>query len=161
MRFFVASAGPKFWQDSGGGSWNNSGNWSPGGAPASFDDADFELGATYTVTFSADGAVHNIANGSDHVTLSLGGKTLLSAGTITGSGTVTLNFDAIWGVSQSFFAGRNGPAVVEINDGGQLWVTGTTKIYNSAGTELRLQGGSLRTGALDTSGNPSRFVWTS
>jgi hypothetical protein len=83
------------------------------------------------------------------------------AGTLTGSGTVTLNSGALWNVRQSFFAGRNGPAVVEVNSGAQLTVTGTTKIYNSAGTEFRLQGGALQTGSLDTSGNPSRFVWTS
>jgi hypothetical protein len=84
-----------------------------------------------------------------------------NAGTITGSGTVTLNSGALWGVRQSFFAGRNGPAVVEVNSGAQLTVTGTTKIYNSAGTEFRLQGGGLQTGSIDTSGNPSRFVWSS
>jgi hypothetical protein len=85
MRYFIASAGAKFWQESNGGSWSSFVNWAPGGAPASFDDAAFELGggATYTVTFSANGAVHDIANGSDHVTLALGGKTLLSTGTIS------------------------------------------------------------------------------
>jgi hypothetical protein len=250
MRYFIASAGAKSWQESGGGSWSNYVNWSPGGAPASFDDTVFELGgATYTVTLSANGTVHDIANSSDHVTLALGGKTLLStgtitvglsvgqpvsldvqngilsrpttqdivlgvdrpgnmtlsnnalidgylesglvvgkdnpghltvanagvytktgrvaddqffpAGTITGSGTATLNSGALWSVRQSFFAGRNGAAVVEVNSGAQLTVTATTKIYNSAGTEFRLQGGWLQTGSIDTSSNPSRFVWTS
>jgi len=226
-------------------------NWGPTGAPASFDDAVFELGggATYTVTFPGNGAVHDIANGADNVTLALGGKTLLStgtisvgttagpavslnvqngilsrpttqdivlgidgpgnmtvsnnalidgyltsglvvgkdkpglltvsnaqiytltgrvaddqffaAGTITGSGTVNLNSGALWSVKQSFFAGRNGAAVVEVNSGGQLIVAGTTKIYNSAGTQFRLQGGDLTTGTIDTSGNSSRFLWTS
>src|SRR5262249_9169340 len=249
MRYFIASSGAKFWQESAGGSWNNIVNWSPTGAPASYDGVVFGLGATYTVSLPANASRHDMTNYADHLTLALGGKTLLStgainvgtqagpavsldvqngilsrptdqdivlgidgpgnmtfsnnafldgyllsgmvvgkdqpghltvsnaqiftatgrvaddeffgAGTITGSGTVTLNSGALWNVRQSFYVGRNGPGVVELNSGAQLTVASTTKIYNSStGTQFKLQGGALTTGTIDTSGNPSRFVWT-
>lgn len=83
-----------------------------------------------------------------------------SVGVITGSGTVNLNSGGWWNVNKFFLAGRNGAALVNINSGGSLLVNQGVKIFDTAGTQVNLQGGNLRTPSLDTSGNPSRFNWS-
>jgi T5SS/PEP-CTERM-associated repeat protein len=105
----------------------------------------------------------NVANSTINTAYGrIGDDPASSPGALSGGdGTVNLNGGATWNVSNQLFIGRNGPGKININPGGTVNVSNGTTVFNTTGTEVRLQGGTLKTRSFSTSGNPGHFVWTS
>ena len=57
-------------------------------------------------------------------------------------------------------SGPGGTGVLTVSGTGSATVTGTLKVYNTAGTLLTLSGGTINAGSLNLSGNPALFNWT-
>ena len=82
-----------------------------------------------------------------------------SAGTYTLSGgTLSVPYVYVGG----FNTGPGGQGVLTVSGTGALTIptTGTLSIYNTPGNAINLNGGSITTGALDLSGNPALFNWS-
>src|SRR5262249_34909994 len=54
-----------------------------------------------------------------------------------------------------------GKGVLTVSGTGVLTESQTLVVFNTPGTRVNLEGGTINTGALDTSGNPALFNWTS
>ena len=103
--------------------------------------------------------------GSDTIYSAAGGSTLSIANAVGGSGfyslsgqnsTLTVNGNAAVGGSNTSSGGAGSFYV----SGGTATITGTLKVWNVYGTLVRLSGGILSVGTLDTSSTPSDFNWT-
>jgi hypothetical protein len=82
------------------------------------------VGQNQEAEFKIAGSTANFANAR------VAQDNFLPAGTPSGGGgVVTLNSGGVF-KAKTFTAGRNGSAVVNINPGGQLIVTGTTKLFD-------------------------------
>lgn len=70
----VAGAGPRLWNDNGGGSFGDGANWLPDG-PGPGDEAVFDLASTYTVGFGSAASTDRTVIIDGHVTFDLNGHT--------------------------------------------------------------------------------------
>jgi hypothetical protein len=84
------------------------------------------------------------------------GQTSGSSGTLSLSGSSNLQ------CMSAYLGGNNsslgGSGVLNIQSNATMTVTGALTIYNTAGTQVNLSGGTLSVGSLSTSGNPSLFL---
>jgi hypothetical protein len=92
---------------------------------------------------------------------------LLTIGAFDGSiGTYTLNGNAVLNADSIVLGGYEGAAggtgVLNINgsSSSSVNVPGTITVYNTPGTSLNLNSGTLNVGAIDVGGVPSKFNWT-
>ncbi|HKF42754.1 MAG TPA: hypothetical protein VKG01_06630, partial [Thermoanaerobaculia bacterium] len=135
----TAAAGPIAWKNAVSGNWNTAGNWDPAQVPTSADDVSITLDGTYTVTIDAAASVNSLTLGGSTGTQTLSlpnnsltlaaassigthGSVTMSAGTLQGDGTLTVNGLFAW-------------------SGGTMSGTGTTTI--AAGATLTISGSVL------------------
>ncbi|MGH7568263.1 MAG: beta strand repeat-containing protein [Gemmatimonadales bacterium] len=133
------------WTNPADGNWSNPANWSTGVMPAPADSVVITLAGTYTVALDVATSVAfvNLGGASGMQTLAIGGQTLtlgnggavnaatgilnLSAGTLTGGGTLTVDGTMNWtGGTMS------GAGVTRIGTGGLLNIAGAgTKTFST------------------------------
>ena len=103
-------------------------------------------------TFSHTGGTHTITGDG----FSSGQLVIMQGGTYTLSGGSLSAANAFVGGDDGVPAG----AGVFTISGGTATFSSTLRIWNTNGTAVNLNSGTLSVGTIDTSGNPSRFHWT-
>jgi hypothetical protein len=155
------------WNYAPGGRWADALNWNADGVPTSAIDAVFNLNASsptaaYTVNFDAPAVAHSIRVTSDDVTFNLGGKTITASAdlvvgdltgstgrlTLTGPGSISAQSLHVGGSS----AGAGGTGQVTISTGAAVTIAGAVTVWNTPGSALNLNGGSLSANSIVNGG---------
>src|SRR5439155_21647770 len=95
-------------------------------------------------------------------TVTLGATSVILSTDIGATGTYTLSGGSL-SAANAFVGGDDGlpaDAGVFTISGGTATFSSTLRIWNTSGTAVNLNSGTLSVGTIDTSGNPSRFHWT-
>jgi uncharacterized repeat protein (TIGR01451 family) len=145
----------------GSGSWGSAGSWSPAGIPASGDSVTIQSGHTISLD-----AARTINNATVNGTLQPAGLSLAvtnswtHAGTVTGSGSVTVNGTGTWTSGTIYGAVVNaapgatltisGASAKTMQEGGGLnvagtviWTGGTIVLNGYATAQLNIQAGGV------------------
>jgi hypothetical protein len=153
------------WAAPQNGKWSDATNWNTASVPTPAITASFTSAAasTYTVNFTAPATAQILRVGNNAVTFQLTGQTLTvateatlaektgetAALTLAGPGTLTVPSLSIGGNSTA----PGGAATLNLATGATLSVANTLKIWNTPGTGLAINGGSLSAASINNSGN--------
>ena len=102
-----------YWDNTSGGLWSETGNWSPSGPPGTSDKAEFDLDSSgYTVNLTGSNSISQLYVRSDILTLNI-------------SDILVLNSDDLW----STYVARSG-------DEGHLAITGGGTLLSSKNLDI-------------------------
>jgi hypothetical protein len=125
---------------------------------------DINRGSNYTL---ADGKLFgasvNVSKGQGATLVQMGGTQTFTTMSIGAAGNVHVSGGTASG-SNIFVGGTNsastGAGLFTVSGGAAVTISDAIKLWNSPGSALRLQGGTLSVGKLDLSLNPGGFDWT-
>ena len=154
------------WNNSAGGSWSTTANWSPAIVPNQFDDVLIDLAGTYTISASGPITIKSLTMGA-----SSGVQTLQGSGTITANGISALAGTQTGVLATATLAGTGSLTVnagstltlrtctvnLPVTNSGTLVLAGTGTMNGAytggAGTTLRLLGSSGNGSSIQTFAN--------